>query len=185
MFHFYKNYYWKNGKPYGRELTDSKAETSYKIIVDPYYKRWTVEKYSSGVFNAIIYDSSLLDFRRLKPLDQMAWEREILEQSSESMYCVLRDENHRAILFERHYFEGGRAMKCEVSSIHGILLCYQKIYYKSKNDPFNGVILFDIQGFPVMKKTYEVDEETEQFMQLLTEEWEIANHVQNSVFATE
>lgn len=172
MFKYFQDYYWKEGKPYGsREIHPEQAPFSYKIIVDPYYKRFSIEKYQYAHFDQIIYDSCLLDFRHLTLKDQMAWQREILKEEENSSFCLLRNQEDRAILMETLIFEKEQCRVCTTSSIHGIPLAVHRMYYCHLNDPFNGVVLYDIEKRPVMMKIYEIDPSTGEFTNLLTEEW--------------
>lgn len=171
MQHFFKDYYWKDGKPYGLEKTEVIIGRLFKIVSDPYYKRISIESYQDGFFEKVIYDSLFLDFRKLKPMNQIAWERETLYQNATSMKCLLRDECHRAILIENYVIQEGVTLKCEIRSVHGIEIGTQSLYYTARNDPFNGVILFDNLLKPVMKKSYEVEDSYE-FTELIQEEWE-------------
>lgn len=170
---YYKEYYWKKGKPYGKEPVDPKTSPlSYRIIVDPYYKRFSVEKYLKGRFEECVYDSLLLDFRHLQKDDQQAWQREILEETLEYTKGIIRNQDDRAILIETLQFEGERCRVCTIFSIHGVLLSTHRMSYTALGDPFNGVTLFDKEGRIVMQKTYEIDPLTEEFTLLLSEEWE-------------
>ena len=172
MYAHFLDYYWKGGKPYGREAADaSNTPASYKIIADPYYKRFTIEKYRFKAFDKIIYDSALLDFRSLKEKDQSQWWREILKEEKVSSRCLLRNQDDRAILFESLTFEGAMCRKCETLSIHGIPLAHHLMHYRKLNDTFDGVVLYDSERRPVMMKVYECDDETGEFTQLLSEEW--------------
>lgn len=172
MFKHFKDYYWKQGKPYGTQVSDpAQTPCSYKIIVDPYYKRFSIEKYQFTHFDKIIYDSGLLDFRHLTLKDQMAWQRENFKEECDASLCLLRNQEDRAILIERLIFEGDVCRMCTTSSIHGIPLAIHRMYYCSLNDPFNGVILYDIEKRPVMMKVYERDTLSGEFTDLLIEEW--------------
>jgi hypothetical protein len=175
MIEHYQSYYWKMGKPYGDQLGDLKASISYKIVVDPYHKRYSIEKYQQGLFDKIIYDSILFDFRQLKPIDQMAWQRELLKEDPYCTVCLLRNQEDRAILLETQFFEQNWCHSCAVSSIHGIPLSIHRMYYQAFGDPFNGVILYDIENRPVMMKTYQVDPKTGEFTLLIKEEWDMHN----------
>ncbi|MBA2369157.1 MAG: hypothetical protein H0V82_09065 [Candidatus Protochlamydia sp.] len=166
----YQDYYWKAGKPCGRG-TENKTHF-YRILTDPYGKRYSVEKYSNGSFDVVVYDSLLLDFRHLTPMHQTAWQRERLKEEGNQIHCLLRNQDDRAILLEKHYFELNLCVKCEIFSIHRLLVATQHLYYQSKGDSFNGVILFDLENRPVMKKTYAWDGETSEFSALITEEWD-------------
>lgn len=163
------------GKPYGTSPVDPVSSShSYKIVVDPYYKRFTVEKYTYTTFEKIVYDSALLDFRRLhstQEAHQAAWLKEELKHEGQTIHCLLRDQDDRAILYETHSFDGHLCRSCSMHSIHGLLLSTHRMYYTSLHDPFNGVVLFDLENRPVMMKTYEFDSETLQFTRLLSEEW--------------
>lgn len=177
MFKHFQDYYWKDGKPYGRgEIDPAQSEYSYKIVVDPYYKRFSVEKYHYSHFDKIIYDSYLLDFRHLTLKDQMAWEREILQEDKKTTFALLRNQEDRAILTETLSFEGDRCRLCTTSSIHGILLATHRMYDQSIGDPFNGVILYDIEERAVMIKIYEIDFVSGEFTNLLVEDWNMQNY---------
>lgn len=169
----YRDYYWKAGKPYGREAIDSESEVSYKIITDAYGKRYSIEKSYQGIFDKVVYDSLLLDFRHLTLAHQTAWRRERLKEEENKVYCLLRNQEDRAILLETHFFEGPYCYACEIFSIHGLPLATQKQYYQSRQDPFNGVVLLDVEKRPVMMKTYEADPITGEFTVLLQENWDM------------
>lgn len=177
MFKHFHDYSWKEGKPYGRqEVNPSQTSFSYKIVVDPYYKRFSIEKYKYSNFDKVIYDSCLLDFRHLTLKDQMAWQREILKEDKESSVCLLRNQEDRAILIETLMFEGDRCRECTTRSVHGILLSIHRMYYCCLNDDFNGVVLYDVEKRPVMMKVYETDPSTGEFTNLLIEEWNMLTH---------
>jgi hypothetical protein len=172
MFKYFQNYYWKEGKPYGKEEVDpTQASFSYKVVVDPYYKRFSIEKYRYIYFDRIIYDSYLLDFRHLTLKDQMAWQREFLKEEKDSSICLLRNQDDRAILIETLTFEHDRCRTCITSSVHGIPLAIHRMYYRRLNHPFNGVVLYDMEDRPIMMKVYEIDSLTHEFTDLLIEEW--------------
>lgn len=172
MFKHFQDYYWKEGKPYGIQILDPvQAPYSYKIIADPYFKRFSIEKYQYTQFDKIIYDSLLLDFRHLTMKDQMAWQREVFREDGHSSVCLLRNQEDRAILIETLMFEGEFCRTCTTSSIHGIPLAVHRMYACSLNDPFNGVILYDMEKRPVMMKVYEIDPLTGEFTNLIEEEW--------------
>jgi hypothetical protein len=172
MFPHFREYYWKEGKPYGtQEVAPAQTSFSYKIIVDPYYKRFSIEKYHFIHFEKVIYDSCLLDFRHLTLKDQMAWQREILKEEDNSSLCLLRNQEDRAILIETLTFEENLCRICTTTSTHGVSLAMHRMYYRCLNDPFNGVVLYDIEGRPVMMKVYEIDPSTGEFTDLLHEEW--------------
>lgn len=170
---FYKNYYWKNGKPYGREEVDPlKNSYSYRIVTDPYFKRFSIEKYCGKQFEGIIYDSMLLDFRHLTEKDQQAWQREVLREEKNQTICLLRNHEDRAVLTETLTYEKNLCRSCLISTVHGIPIAIQQMYYSLLKDPFNGVVLYDRENRPVMRKTYEF--EGGEFTQLLKEEWDLS-----------
>ncbi len=172
MFKYFQNYYWKGGKPYGSEIVDpAQSLFSYKIVVDPYYKRFSIEKYHYSSFEKTIYDSLLLDFRHLTLKDQMAWQREIVKDEEDQSICLLRNQEDRVVLIETLTFEHHQCRTCLTSSVHGIPLSLHRMYYRDLQDPFDGVVLYDGEGRPVMIKTYETDLLTKEFTNLLSEEW--------------
>lgn len=171
----YQDYFWKMGKPYGQHPTDQRASVSYKIITDPYHKRYSIEKYQQGLFKKIIYDSILLDFRHLNPIDQVAWQKELMKEEEQFAMYLLRNQDDRAILIERQSFEKNWCRSCFIYSAQGILISKHRMYYQAFGDAFNGVILFDSEDHPVMTKTYQIDLETGEFTTLLSEEWNMPN----------
>lgn len=176
MFKHFQDYYWKEGKPYGRQIVDpAHASISYKIVVDPYYKRFSIEKYRYASFEKVVYDSLLLDFRHLTLKDQMAWQREVLKEEGDRTICLLRNQEDRVVLIETLTFENNQCKTCLTSSVHGIPLALHRMYYRCLQDPFDGVVLYDLEGHPVMIKTYETDPQTEEFTNLLNEEWNMQN----------
>jgi len=177
MFKHFQEYYWKDGKPYGRHAVDpSSTPTSYKVIVDPYFKRFSVEKYHHSHFEKIIYDSALLDFRHLTLKDQTAWHREVLQEENDTSTCLLRNQDDRAILIEDLVFEENQCRMCTTRSIHGVTLSMHRMYYRNLQDPFDGVILYDNEERPVMVKMYESDPLTGEFTHVLLEEWNMQMH---------
>lgn len=177
MFKHFQEYYWKDGKPYGRQEVDpTEVSCSYKVIVDPYYKRFSVERYRLTRLDKVIYDSYLLDFRHLTLKGQTAWHREVVKEEESSSLGLLRNQEDRAILFEGLAFEKDLCRECTTTSIHGIHLATHKMYYKSLGDDFNGVILYDIEERPVMMKVYEVDDDGNEFTNLLLEVWDMQNY---------
>lgn len=179
MLTHYQNYYWKQAKPYGLiAVNPLESSYSYKIVIDPYYKRFSIEKYQAGHFVGIIYDSLLFDFRRLKAVDQTAWQKEVLSEESNTLTCLLRDHEDRAILIETHHLDPPFCRSCTLQSIHGVLLSTHYMYYQKLGDPFNGVVLYDAEDRPIMMKTYQMDPQTDEFTTLLTEEWNM-EHLPN------
>jgi hypothetical protein len=173
MMKYYRDYYWKKGKPYGHEVATTTNGKTYKIVTDAYGKRFSIEQYQEGLFDKTIYDSLLLDFRHLNPVNQMAWQKEVIAENEQTVTCLLRNQDDRAILLETHYFDNKRCRSCKISSIHGLPLSTHRMYYQSLQDPFNGVVLYDLENRPVMVKTYQTDSETDEFTILLSEEWDM------------
>lgn len=168
------HYHWKKGRPKGVEpVRDASSHpTTYKVVHDPYFIHITLEKYHFGKFQELIYDSQLLNFRKLNPRDQHAWSRETVQIEKNSTACVIRDVNDRILYLETHYFDGNFCTSCEVKTPHGWLISTHRMYLQKRGDPFNGVILYDRNSIPVMKKVYAVSE-SDEFTDLLQEEWEI------------
>lgn len=174
MTKYYKDYYWKDGVPFGIQPIDEIAKTdSYKIIMDPYKKRISIESYLKGQFSTTLYDSLLLDFRQLKKPEQTAWQKIPINESQDLMVCLIRDQDDRVLFIETHIFIDNLCRECRVSTPHGISLSVHKMVYKNLGDPFDGVILYDHNEHPVMYKRYEFDEKEQQFTNLLEEEWDM------------
>ena len=171
---FFLDYYWKEGKPVGRQaVTLEEASAlkivSYKIVIDPYYKRISVECYLEGKWHSVVYDSFLLDFRKLNERDQLAWQKEVLSSSNDGneVSCLIRDQEDRVVVLEKHQLKNGVPISCKIFSPHGVLVASQEMHYLSWGGAFNGVILLDTSGRVVLKKTYAFDEESFQFTDLL------------------
>lgn len=176
MYKHYKNYYWKMGKPYGAEEVDpSQAPFSYKIVSDPYFRRFSIEKYLLTRFEKVVYDSILLDFRHLSLKDQMAWQREVLKEEEDRTICLLRNQDDRAVLMETLTFDQNHCRTCTTHSVHGILLAVHRMFYRALQDAFDGVVLYDLEGRAVMMKSYETDPLTGEFTNLISEEWNMQN----------
>lgn len=177
MFKHFQDYYWKEGKPYGRQEVDpTQTSCSYKVVVDPYYKRFSIEKYTYTHFDKVVYDSYLLDFRHLTLKDQMAWQREILQEDHHSFVCLLRNQDDRAILIETLLFKNEHCYECTTRSVHGITLCIHRMYYRSLQNQLDGVVLYDVEERPVMLKLYETDSLTGEFTNVLFEEWNMQTY---------
>lgn len=173
----FKDYVWKGGLPYGITPQEEAAQQSrtYKILMDPYRKRVSIEKYALEQFVSVIYDSALLDFRHLKPTEHMAWQKVVISETGDKTVCLIRNQDDRIAFIETHLFQNELCRECHVHSPHGLLLSVHKMLYKSLNDPWNGVVLYDQNQHPVMYKCYEVDEQTGEFTNLITEDWDISN----------
>ena len=163
---FYSDYIWKKGSPVG--VNPSTNGITYRIISDPYRKWISLEQYNEGVFEKVIYDSQLLDFRKLSPADQLAWQKTTIRESC----CLIRNQDDRALFFETYAFRENRCIECKIHSVHGILIGLQKMSYKAFGDPFDGVTLFDSNEHPVMKKCYKTDD-IGNFTTLLEENWHL------------
>lgn len=171
MIYFYRDYYWKMGKPQGlQRITDDtyRSGTAYKIIVDPYYKRFSVERYHDGSFVELAYDSAVFDFRLLKPVEQNAW----LKESIDEMTSLIRNQDDRVIIKEVYSFEEGLCRECRTYYPNGELISIQKISYKKLGDAINGVDLFDRSGRLIVHKEYKANDSGE-FTEMLKEEWDM------------
>ncbi len=169
---FYKDYFWKKGIPFGTSFCHNpQGSSTYKVIADPYKKWISIEKYNNEKLDSIIYDSQLFDFRSLSTINQTAWQKEKIKESENTLHCVIRNQDDRIILFENYTFKNGICRECTTTSAHGILVSFQKIYHQDLGDSYNGVILFDANQHPVVKKQYQLDSESKTFTQLLNEEW--------------
>lgn len=172
MTKMFREYFWKGGIPYGRGSLENGSERGFKIVMDPYRKRISVEKYAEGKFSSVIYDSALFDFRLLKPEDQLAWHKEMLAESENEGSALIRNQDDRVIVVETYTFEKGLCRECLVKTPQGVHVSTQRMYYASLGDAFNGVVLFDINSNPVMYKRYEVDAAGE-FSTLIEEHWNL------------
>lgn len=163
----YKDYYWKNGKPYGRETAVSTEGKTYRIVVDPYYRRFSVEEYWNGNFGKLVYDSALFDFRILRKPEYAAWHKEELDEEN----SLIRNEEDRVVLIESYLFEEDLCRSCLIATPYAIPVAYQRMFYVKLGDSFNGVILHDAEHKLVMKKVYNLNEAGE-FGELVSETWE-------------
>lgn len=172
MSKFYKDYVWKEGLPHGIQPVEGASTGSlYKIVMDPYRKRISIENYLDGLFSQVIYDSYLINFRHLNPANQTAWQKEELPSGA----VLIRDQDDRIVFKENYIFKNELCRECHISSPHNIPLATQKMFYKVFGDSFDGVILFDKNDHPVMQKIYAFDETTHQFTELLKENWNLSH----------
>lgn len=171
----YRDYYWKEGIPYGLGRIETPDGNSFKIVMDPYRKRISIEKYDKNLrFVSVVYDSAMLDFRHLKPpAEHMAWQKVVLEESPEKIVCLIRNQDDRLLFEETHLFEKHLCRECRVVSPHGIVLSTHNMLYTHLGDHLNGAILYDITGRPVMYKRYEADEQDGEFTTLIEEVWDM------------
>ena len=166
------DYYWSHGVPKGNSIALENAPEAYKIVDDPYHKRYSVERYRKGRFVEVIYDSALLDFRHLKPAAQQGWQREEITRTDTTIECLLRNQEDRVVFLEKHTFETHLCRKCEVFSPYNMLCSVHQMHYTALGDEWNGVILWDRNQHPVMVKRYQSLESGE-FGELLEEQWEL------------
>lgn len=170
----YRNYCWKRGLPYGTNPAENKEGTTYKVLSDPYHRQVFVEEYWNGTFLRIVYDSRLLNFRKLSPQEQTAWEREVVSEEADTLVTHLRNQDDQLIIIEIMTFQDGLCRKCQLTSPHGVVLSEHRMHYRQLGDSFDGVTLHDSVGKAVMIKEYAFDEEDRSFTDLLSEEWEPA-----------
>lgn len=178
MHPLYRDYIWQKGVPVGRgTLTNTDLSTvpmAYKIIVDPYRKRFSIERYQNTLFDRLVYDSLLLDFRHLKPADQQGWQRETLSQADKEAVCLIRNQEERLLYREHHTFEGVLCRECRITSLQGVLLSTHRMYYTTLGDAFDGTLLYDSNDHLVLAKRYTCSPSGE-FLELLEERWDQAD----------
>ncbi|MCB1135609.1 MAG: hypothetical protein KDK78_05005, partial [Chlamydiia bacterium] len=142
------------------------------ILSDPYHKRLSVERYAYGVYAETVYDSNLFDFRHLNPQSQVAWKREILDETAEHTFGLVRNIDDRVIYKEHCAYRDGHCVESRIEAPQGLAVAVQKIYYKSLGDAENAVVLYDRIGQAVMWKVYTVGEDGE-FLELVEEHWDM------------
>lgn len=170
MTKLFKDYLWKEGIPYGVTPLEDSCSEGYKIIMDPYRKRISIEKYANGKLISVVYDSALFNFRHLKPSEQIAWQKEIIKESDNEVVALIRNQDDRVVIKETYIFKDGFCRECHTHSPHGIFVSRQQMFYTVLGDSFNGVMLFDANDHLVMQKKYKADESGE-FTEVLTEQW--------------
>lgn len=172
----YRDYFWKNGYPYGvGVVSEDPVGVTFKIVTDPYWKRVTIERYENGKFIKLDYDSQMLDFRKLKPDNQSQWQRETLAESPETVVSLIRDQDDRVILKETLKFQSDLCRECLVSTPNDYPISMHRMFYKILNDPFDGVVLYDLNEKEVMRKSYAFDETVREFTEMLKEEWDFTH----------
>lgn len=177
MTKYYRDYRWIDGIPYGIDpIEEIVSMDTYKIVMDPYRKRISIEKYSLGQFFTVIDDSYLLDFRHLKKPEQTAWQKLPILEEPDQTVCLIRDQDDRVLFLETHLFSKELCRECRVNSPHGIPLSVHRMFYTIYHDPFDGVILYDSNEHPVMMKRYEFDAGLQQYTTLLEEQWNMQNN---------
>ncbi len=168
MHAFYRDYRWNKGVPEGVEKCD---QGMYRIVTDPYHKWYTVEKYRGSHLIEVVYDSHLLDFRQLKPFDQLGWRKEMMVETPNFVKDWIFNEDDRAIFIEESFFEKKHCRQCRILYPCGRLLSVHQLYYTDLHDPFNGVVLYDANNHPVMLRIYEGYQNGE-WINLKKETWE-------------
>jgi hypothetical protein len=168
----YKDYIWKSGIPYGIQPTEALQGITYKVPCDPYYRVVFIEKYVDGRFDRLVYDSRLLNFRKLNPQDQTSWERKILEDTENRIIAEVRNHDDQLIVIETMEYQHQLCKSCRLHSPQGIFLSEHRMSYAHLGDSFNGVTLFDSNEHVILVKKYVFDEEAGEFSDLLQEIWE-------------
>lgn len=176
----YKDYYWDRGYPMGKEKQKEKEGRGYRILSDPYHKRLSIERYEGGKYHSTLYDSHLFDFRHLNPQSQVAWHREVLEESEEHLLCAVRNIDDRVIYLEESDYKQGRCLESRIYSPHRVLVGTQKVFYQDRGERWNGVLLRDGGGKVVMWKLYEVGEDGE-FAHLIKESWKVVSEEESEL----
>src|SRR5437868_1859880 len=124
----YRNYIWKKGIPYGVDPVEDTISITYKIPMDPYRKRISVEEWKSGQFLRVVYDSALMDFRHLQPAEQYAWQKVVIKESADQIISQIRNQDDRMILIETYTFEKGFCRSCLTHSAHGMPISEQRLF---------------------------------------------------------
>ena len=142
MFHCLE-YFWQKGKPKTSKKLKPEvcknAPLAYRIMSDPYKKRYSIEKYENGCFSYCVYDSNLFDFRLLEIQEPLSWEKEELEEGGK---VLLRDQDQRVRIRECHL----NPSTCEWYSVHGVLIARQEV------EPNTFLRLRDPEGVLVMER---------------------------------
>lgn len=175
MITHYQNYFWKNGRPQGQGKvipSDEPLTQSYRIQTDPYHKRYSIELYAGRRLKKVVYDSLLLDFRRLKESEQQGWQRECIRQEGAKSSFWIRNQEDRAILREKLEFNGSLCRKCRIYGPQGLLLATQTMFYTVLGDAWNGVLLHDRHQHLVLAKRYLAGDDGV-FQELLEERWDL------------
>jgi len=173
MFPFYKDYIWKEGIPHGiNRLKEPSNTFCYRIVVSPYNKHISLEKYRGEIFQQTVYDSQSFDFRLLKPESQVGWKKEVLREKTNSESCLIRDQDDRVVILETYFFENKHCRRCLIQTPLLMHIATQKMYYMILDDNFNGAVLYDTENHPVMFKRYDADA-TGNFTTLLEECWDM------------
>ncbi len=175
MFKFFRDYYWKQGLPYGQgPLSQGAGGDAFKIVMDPYRKRVSIERYKNGAFVGIDYDSQWLNFRHLKPEHQLQWQREVILENVATTVNLIRDQDDRIILKEVIEFEEDYCKTCKVYTPSDNPISIHRMFYQALSDPFDGVTLYDNNERIVLRKYYSFDESERVFTDLIKEEWDFS-----------
>lgn len=158
MHHYYRDYGWEEGRPIGIGKITREASLCYRLVSDPYQKWLSIEMYREGQFATLIYDSRLLDFRRLTAQAQAAWRKERIDSRESWIY----NEDDRLILKERY-----SEMACAIYSPHSLLLCRYALLKDEAR-----VVLYDSHHHLVMTQQYRVFADGE-FIDLQEENWSL------------
>jgi hypothetical protein len=169
--HFFTNYYWEKGRPKGTGLAKKPEKNCFRIITDAYFKRYIVERYDQGLYQETLYDSFLLDFRKLDSKNQLGWQKVCVFSTKEKEIHRLLDLEERTILVETSYFKEGLCLLTESHHPQGTLVCKNQLLYKQFGDNINGSMLLDRGGRVVALKEYKFCQERV-FTDLLYENWE-------------
>lgn len=143
MFHYFGDYYWQDGEPKGLGKCEETASRAYRIVQDPYRKRLSVELYSEGSFQQVLYDSGVFDFRDLKPERQTAWKKEPFGEQK----ALIRNEHDRVILLEDYGAKDSRPGCCMICSPTGLTVAKQEI--RGEGSESEIIVLLDPQRKPV------------------------------------
>ena len=146
MFPFYRDYFWKGGKPFGVQKVDplTADQRVFRIVSDPYHKWISIETYLGEAFDAIIYDSRFLDFRKLKPTEQIAWRKKSVGEAAAWIF----NEDDRVILKEVCCYKEGLCREVKIYSPYQTLICR----YVMVDGPLGSLLLYDSQSRPVMSR---------------------------------
>lgn len=139
---FYNDYVWVKGKPRGKGVG-----STYKIIQDPYGKRFSIERFQNDAFQDIVYDSNIFDFRTLISKVESSWQKIPKGESS-----LIRDHDDRTIAQEFYAFENDLCTECRIHYPEGPLVAIQRMFYK--NEKLSAMVLFDILERPAGLKIY-------------------------------
>jgi hypothetical protein len=144
--HFYRDYAWKKGSPHGFKRGAHLKGISYRILSDSYQKKVVIERYKNRKFDLCIYDSSLIDFRKLKNQEgkELWYSEELSFKKSDLESALVRDECDRAVVIERYHYLEGTLVETEIFTPHQILIARQKFTYFSEDQLL--MKFYDVEG---------------------------------------